>query len=262
MTTMIFYERAVALNRDRHQKLKIQLKADHFAFAGKTNSVLLAASEFAEASRDYPIVFVGKEGGPFTIAVLVGLSDKENLLVGPDGVWEADTYIPAFIRRYPFVLAGADEAESLTVCIDESYAGLTDASGESLFSNDGVETDYLKNVVEFLRLFHSEMKRTSAFAGKVAELGLLTPKVITIEHEGRKQTLDGLWVVDEDKLSALNDAQTLDLVRNGTLGLIYAHLASLKNVARLAKRLDIRRKAVQSMLESISPSAQADNVVH
>jgi SapC len=262
MTTMIFYERAVALNRDRHQKLKIQLKADHFSFAAKTNSVLLASSEFAEASRDYPIVFVGKEGGPFTVAVLVGLSDKENLLVGEGGVWESGTYIPAFIRRYPFVLAGADDAESLTVCIDESYAGLTDVSGESLFSTDGVETEYLKNVVEFLRLFHSEMKRTSAFASKVAELGLLTPKVITVEHEGRKQTLDGLWVVDETKLTALSDAQTLDLVRTGTLGMIYAHLVSLNNVARLAKRLDSRRKAAQSALETISVPTPADSVVH
>jgi hypothetical protein len=262
MTTMIFYERAVALNRDRHQNLKIQLKADHFSFAGKTNSVLLAGSEFAEASRDYPIVFVGKEGGPFTVAVLVGLSDKENLLVGESGVWEANTYIPAFIRRYPFVLAGADDAESLTVCIDESYTGLTDASGESLFASDGVETEYLKNVVEFLRLFHSEMKRTSAFAGKVAELGLLTPKVITVEHDGRKQTLDGLWVVDEAKLSALNDADTLDLVRTGSMGMIYAHLVSLNNVARLAKRLDSRRKAAQNALKDLAPAAPADGVVH
>ncbi|RYF25696.1 MAG: SapC family protein, partial [Comamonadaceae bacterium] len=120
---LLFYERAIALNRERHQKLKIQLKANHFAFAKKTNSVLIAGSEFAEAAREYPIVFVGNEGGPFTLAALVGLNDKDNVLVNDNGSWEPDTYIPAFIRRYPFVLAGSEGAESLTVCVDEAYAG-------------------------------------------------------------------------------------------------------------------------------------------
>lgn len=243
MTTMIFYDRAVALNRDRHQKLKIQLKKDHFSFSAKTNSVLVAGSEFVEASRDYPIVFVGKEGGPFTLAALVGLSDKDNLLVDENGNWEPDAYIPAFIRRYPFVLAGGDDAESLTVCIDEAYPGLNEERGEALFNADGTETPYLKGVIDFLVLFHSEMKRTSAFAEKVASLGLLTSKVVTIEREGSKQTLEGAWVVDEAKLNALDDAAMLDLVRTGYLGWIYAHLMSLNNVSRLAKRLDKRRIA-------------------
>ncbi|HEY8605580.1 MAG TPA: SapC family protein [Noviherbaspirillum sp.] len=238
MTTMIFYERAVALNRDRHQKLKIRILPEHFSFADKTNSVLLAGSEFAEACRDYPIVFVGSEGGPFTAAALVGLGDKENLFTDSSGNWERGTYIPAFIRRYPFVLAGAETAETLTVCVDEAYRGLGEEEGEALFGADGQETEYLKNVVEFLRLFHAEMKRTAAFAAKVAELGVLSPKVITVERNGSKQTLEGLWVVDEAKLNALDDAKTLELVRTGFMGWIYAHLLSLRNVARLANRMD------------------------
>lgn len=244
MATMIFYQQAVALNRERHQKLKIQIKPDHFSFAAKTNSVLLAMSEFADASRDLPIVFVGKPDGPFTVAALVGLADSENLMVGDKGDWETGTYIPAFIRRYPFVLAGADNAESLTVCIDEAYSGLGNSEGDALFSDEGKETDYLNNIVEFLRLFHAEMSRTSAFAGKVAELGLLTQKMITIEYDGNKKVLDGLWVVDEAKLNALDDAKALELLRSGFMGLIYAHLLSLNNVSRLAKRTDARRAAM------------------
>ncbi|HEY4541402.1 MAG TPA: SapC family protein [Noviherbaspirillum sp.] len=245
---MIFYERAVALNRDRHQKLKIRILPEHFSFAQKTNSVLLAGSEFAEACRDYPIVFVGSEGGPFTAAALVGLGDKENLFVDGNGTWERGTYIPAFIRRYPFVLAGAETAETLTVCVDEAYKGLGEEEGEALFA-DGQESDYLKNVVEFLRLFHGEMKRTATFAAKLAELGVLSPKVITVERNGSKQTLEGLWVVDEAKLNALDDAKTLELVRTGYLGWIYAHLLSLRNVGRLANRMD-------------APVAKAAGTVH
>ncbi|WP_293778372.1 SapC family protein [uncultured Oxalicibacterium sp.] len=261
MTTMIFYERAVALNRERHQKLKLQLKANHFSFASKTNSVLVAGSEFAEASRDYPIVFVGKEGGPFTLAALVGLGEKDNLMVDENGHWETNTYIPAFIRRYPFVLAGGEGAESLTVCVDEAYPGLNEEQGEALFNEDGTETEYLKKVIEFLVLFHSEMKRTAAFAEKMAELGLLTSKVVTIEREGSKQTLEGAWVIDEAKLNALDDKTMLELVRTGYLGWIYAHLMSLNNVTRLARRMDVRRLTSAAATSAVAADEGAGNAV-
>lgn len=243
MSAMNFYGNAVALNRDRHKDLKMQVQPDHYAIARGTNSVLLAGTEFAEAAGDYPIIFVGQEGGPFTTAVLVGLDDKENLFVSEEGVWEAGTYVPAFMRRYPFVLAGPDDAPTFTVCVDENYAGLTNQGGEELFDEKGAESGYLKKVVEFLRLFHVEMQSTKAFATKLAELGLLTPKVISIEQSGQKKTLDGFWVVDEEKFRALQDPEVLGLMKTGYLGLVYAHLLSLKNVARLARRADERRVA-------------------
>jgi hypothetical protein len=263
MASLIFYEKAVALDRNRHQNLKIQTKADHFSFSRITNSVFLAGSEFSEASHDYPIVFVGPENGPFTAVALVGLSGDDNLMVDAQGAWEAGTYIPAFIRRYPFVLAGAEQAETLTVCLDEAYAGLGQEEGEPFFNPDGTETTYLKNVIEFLRLFHAEMNRTNAFAGKLAQLGLLSSKVITVEFEGQKRNLEGLWLVDEQKLLALDDAQTLELVRSGYMGLIYAHFLSLSNFVRLARREDQRRKAQAALaLADVEATEPASNVVH
>jgi hypothetical protein len=263
MASLIFYEKAVALDRNRHQNLKIQTKADHFSFSRKTNSVFLAGSEFAEAAHDYPIVFVGPEAGPFTAVALVGLSGDDNIMVSNEGVWEVGTYIPAFIRRYPFVLAGAEQAETLTVCLDEAYAGLGLQEGEAFFSPEGAETPYLKNVIEFLRLFHAEMNRTNAFASKLAQLDLLSSKVITVEFEGQKRNLEGLWLVDEQKLLALDDAQTLELVRSGYMGLIYAHFLSLSNVVRLARREDQRRKAEAARaLASVQAAEPSSNVVH
>lgn len=261
MANLIFYEKAVALERDRHQALKIQIPPDHYVFSKNTNSVFLAASEFAEASHDYPIVFVGKEGGSFNAAALVGLSGDENLMVQTDGTWEPGSYIPAFIRRYPFVLAGDQSAETLTVWVDEAYAGLNSTGGESLFNADGTETAYLKNLVEFMRLFHADMNRTHAFATQLASLGLLSSKVITVDFEGQKTNLDGLWVVDEQKLQTLSDAQSLELMRSGLLGLIYAHLLSLNNVVRLARRQDLRRK-LSAARDAGLQVAPATGVVH
>jgi hypothetical protein len=263
MASLIFYEKAVALDRNRHQNLKIQTKADHFSFSRKTNSVFLAASEFSEAAHDYPIVFVGSQGGPFTAVALVGLSGDDNLMVGADGAWEAGSYVPAFIRRYPFILSGTDQAETLTVCLDEAYTGLGQIEGESFFNADGTETVYLKNVIEFLRQFHAEMHKTNAFANKLAQLGLLSSKVITVEFEGQKRNLEGLWLVDEQKLLALDDAQVLDLVRSGYLGLIYAHFLSLSNVMRLARREDQRRKAqAERARAGVQTTEPGSNVVH
>ncbi|MDO8299945.1 SapC family protein [Lacisediminimonas sp.] len=243
MAAMIFYERAIPLNRERHQSLKVLHKQNDFGFAAKTNSLLLAGSELAEAARDYPVVFVGNAEGPFTLAALVGLESNRNLFVDAQGNWSANTYLPAFARRYPFVLAGVDGSDDLTVCIDEASPWLGAVEGEALFDAAGKETPYLNSVLDFLRLFHNEMTRTRAFGSKLQELGLLVPKVISVDREGQKQQLEGLWVVDETRLAGLSDEQGLSLLRSGYLGWIYAHLLSLGNVARLARKMDELRLA-------------------
>lgn len=261
MTSMLFYEKAVALNREAHQKYTLAVQPDHFAFAKKTNSALLTAGEFAQAALDYPVVFVGQAGGPFTAVALLGLASDENLMVTAAGTWEPDTYIPAFVRRYPFVLAGEEKQEALTVCLDEAYAGWNTEQGTRLFEADGSDSTYLKNMVGFLQQFHTEMNQTNALAARLAALGLLASKVITVEVDGQKATLDGLWVVEEQKLMGLGDAQMLELARTGALGLIYAHLLSLKSVGRLVRLQTARRKAAAKALAEQLPQGGA-SVVH
>ena len=237
MAQMLFYERPVALNRERHRLLRLAPAANHYAFAARTNAVPIASTEFAEAARDYPIVFVGEEGGPFNVAALVGLRDQQNLMVDGEGQWATGCYVPAFARRYPFVLAKAENDDKLTVCIDEVYAGLSSDKGEVLFGADGAETPYLKRVLEFLQAFHAEAQRTTVFATRLKELGLLVPKVINVERGGEKQSLRGLWVVDVAKLRGIDDARVIELYRSGYLSWIEAHLLSLGSLARLVARM-------------------------
>ncbi|MDR0480740.1 MAG: SapC family protein [Gallionellaceae bacterium] len=237
---MIFYEKPVALNRERHRHLKLSSRlgrsgqSGQFGFARATNSVLMAASELNEASRDYPVVFVGNAGGPYMLAGLVGLHDNENLFVNADGHWKADAYIPAFVRRYPFVLADDGQGQ-LTVCIDESFPGLNEDEGEALFDDEGKDSSLLQGALEFLKLFHAEMQRTGAFCARLAELDLLVAKTIRVERNGKQEVLNGLYIVDEQKLRDLTDAQVLELYRNGYLSWVYAHLHSLGNADRLAR---------------------------
>lgn len=239
MTQTMFYERPVALNRERHRALRFAPAPDHFRFAAATNAMPIASTEFAEAARDYPIVFVGNEGEPFGVAALVGLRDRQNLMVDAQGRWAPGCYVPAFARRYPFVLARTEQDDDkLTVCIDEVYPGLGTEAGEALFAADGSETPYLKHVLEFLQLFHAEAQRTTSFATRLKELGLLVPKVINVERQGERQSLGGLWTVDVARLRGIDDQRVLELFRSGYLAWIEAHLLSLGNLARLVARLD------------------------
>ena len=251
LTSMMFYTRPVALNRAQHRNLTFDTRGGDFGFARHTNSILLAASEIGEAARDYPVVFVAGAGDTFTLAALLGLRDGENLFVDAAGKWDSCAYVPAFARRYPFVLAegGAGDTE-LTVCIDEASDRLGEHAGEPLFDANGMETALLQSATEFLTLFHREMQQTALFAKALFDAGLLVPKTIEIVSGERHHLLDGLFVVDREQLAALDDARVLELTRNGAMYAIHAHLVSLGQVERLAQRLE-------RLLETTSDSALA-----
>jgi len=242
MSGPVFYERAVALDKQAHADLKLQIQPDHYVFAHETNALPVAASEFADAGRHYPIVFVGESNDDLHATILLGLEDRNNLFVSSQGVWQEDSYIPAFARRYPFVLGTTSDQSRLAVCVDESYAGLNKAEGMSLFEN-GEESAYLKQMMEFLRVFQGEMELTRQATQRLKQLGLLTAKSITISQEGKDRYLSGFWVVDEEKFAGLDDERVVELHRAGILRLIELHRASLGNVQRLAARLDAYRRA-------------------
>lgn len=244
MSSTNFYQKPAALNRDTHRLLKLDASQGTFLFAAKTNSMLLATTELIDAAASYPVVFVGNEGGPYTMAAMVGLNNEENLFVNDAGVWDAGSYVPAFVRRYPFVLSGGDAADpDLTVCIDEAFPGFNAVTGVPLFDADGKESALLQGAIDFLRHFHAEVLATNAFAERLSALGLLVPRSLEIERNGKKLVVDGVVMIDADKLAALDDATVLAMVRNGDMALAHAHLLSLKQIPHLAVRLEERLQA-------------------
>lgn len=246
MAAMLFYETPVALNRERHRHLKLAPATGQFPFAQRTNSVLLAATELADAATSYPVVFVGNAGGPYALAAIVGLSDGQNLFLDADNGWAPDAYIPAFVRRYPFVLAekppGA-EGDDFTVFLDEAYEGFNSAEGERLFKEDGSESDMLKNAVNFLGEFQQHVARTKQLMEDLRKYDLLEPRNIRLERNGNVINLNGLYVVSEEKLRKLDAETTHRFLTDGTLGWIYAHLLSLMNIDRVGQRLAEREES-------------------
>lgn len=257
MKTLLIYERLVGLNRERHLKLKLKSSEQGHAFARATNSVLLAASELPQACPDYPCVFIEAADG-HALAALVGLRDQENLFVDAQNEWQAGSYMPAFIRRYPFVLADSGVADEFTVCIDESYPGLSEGGeeGEALFDADGSDSAWLSHAKQFLLGFRAEMESSREFAQAMDELGLLVERVIEFSQDGQTRSLSGFKMIDEQKLLALPPDQVQALHQKGWLGLIYAHLISLAQVPRLAQRLE-QAQVAQQQQPAPQPQAQA-----
>ena len=239
MSDAVYYEKPVALDREKHRRLKVR-PTGSFAFAARANSLYLAGVEFNEACKEFAIVFTRVAGGRTVPVAMLGLRSQENLFVDGDGKWDA-RYIPAFVRRYPFVLAELPGRTDMALCVDEAFAGLNPAEGEPLFDAGGHDTPFLKNALEFLGRYQAEYLRTEAFCQRLEQAGLLVEMNAKADLvDGRSFTINGLLIVDEKKLMALADATALALFRAGELHLISMHLVSLSNMQRLVDRMAAR----------------------
>jgi hypothetical protein len=257
LATLLFYQKPVQLNSDLHRTARLGSLSGDFRFAKETNSIPLAAVEFFDTAREYPVAFTGKDGGALFPIALMGVRQNENLFVSPEGKWEG-RYIPAFVRRYPFVLAEKQDADDFNVYLDESYSGFGAADGERLFTDSGEHTPLLKQALEFLSTYQGEIRRTRLFVERLQALDLLVPRVLEIVRPNEQpMVLQGFSVVNEERLSALPDAELLDLARSGLLAWVHAHLMSLGNVSALAERLSARIAAAGGAPSKATATAQS-----
>lgn len=239
---LLFYERPVVLNKERHRDLRLLQGEARYGFARQTNSVPVVGPEFAACAGHYPIVFVGQQAGALMPAALLGVRDSENLFVDEAGRWEAG-YVPAFVRRYPFVLAetGLEETgERFNVCFDEAFDGLGESEdGVRLFTEDGEPEEFLRGALDFLREYQAQAEVTGTFMTQLAELDLLVERHLEVQRpDGERLNLNGFHVIDDERLQALDDAQIVSLFRSGALAWIEAHRLSLARVGELSARLD------------------------
>ncbi len=251
MAEVLFYERPVPLNRTEHKDLRLK-GVPNMKFAMNAHSVPLTGVEFGVAARDLMIVFAGTDLESAGPVAMLGLRQNENLYVDAEGLWAQDTYVPAFVRRYPFILAekpAGQEGDDFTVFLDEQYEGFNASEGERLFKEDGTDSEMLGRAVSFLGDFQQNVARTKWFMEQLRKHDLLEPRNVRLQKdgqdgkEGKSINLNGLFVVNEDKLRKLDEKTTHEFLREGVFGWIYAHLLSLANVDRLAQRLDVRERA-------------------
>lgn len=242
MSTPPMYGNLVPLDRRLHQNLRLNTEIPVVSRVAGLNSLFLAVVEFAEACKEYPIVFVrvgevpadGKQAVA-PLAVL-GLKTGSNLFV-KDNSWTGN-YVPAYLRRYPFSMARIDqESDSMAVCYDSEWAGFSQTEGTMLFGADNEPSEFLKNVQNFLESFEQEAERTRLICQQLNELDLFREmRFEATLASGDKLDVDGFLAVDEKKLAELPDDKVLQLHRSGLLSLLEMHRVSMGNMSRLAAK--------------------------
>ena len=231
-----YYKKVVALSNKGHADWKIKTTND-YSFTSGSNAVLITAVEFSFIACEYPIVFVDTSGNFKPIAVL-GLKPDQNHFLCDDNSW-GGKYIPAYIRRYPFILSGDMSATNgqdivYTVCIDESYIGFNKDFGENLFDSNGQYSAYLERTIKFLKDFQSEGQATEKFCRKLKKLDILEPMQAKVVSKDQKDfSLSGFWIVSHDRLKGKKPLELAELVKSDEMAFIYSHLSSLSKFRSL-----------------------------
>jgi len=174
---VLFYSQPEPLSPETHGKMGVKSMNGPFGFAKEGHAVPLTVGEFPLAALTGPIIFVGKEKLPIAV---MGLNAGENMFVRDDGMFEAATYIPAYIRRYPFVFANDESAKQMVLCVDRAAKFVVDKDFEQpFFEADGQPSAYTKNCIEFCNNFEIERQRTMSFIALLNELDLFETKTST-----------------------------------------------------------------------------------
>ena len=232
---LLIYERAVPVTPNQHGNVSVKVGTD-LSFAKHVNSVPLMVAEFDVACPEYAIVFAG-EGNDVMPVALLGVRDNENLYVDDAGTWSAK-YVPAFVRRYPFVFSTPND-DRLTLCIDEEFQGVNRKGlGERLFDAEGERTQYLQGVLNFLQAYQSQFDATRAFCQRLVGLNLLEAMQAQFALKGGQRiALGGFMSVNREKFRALPGDVLARMAASGDLDLIYAHLYSQRNFTPTAERI-------------------------
>jgi len=242
---VLFYGQPEPLNVEQHGALGVNATETPYAFVAQTHIVPLTVTEFAPAALSYPIIFVGENRMPMAV---MGLRPTENLFVNAEGQFTPEAYIPAYVRRYPFVFANDDQAQRLILCLDRKAPFLSENASVPLFEN-GEPSAYTKNAMDFCNSFETERQRTESFVKLLTDNDLLdiresafTPRDAQ-GNPGEAQKIAEYYAVSEEKLIKLPTEKLVELRDNGALGQIYAHVVSLQGWDRLIA-IALRRQAM------------------
>jgi hypothetical protein len=235
---LLFYELVTPISKSRHEKWSVKSDGS-YKFAAETNAVPLMSVEFVAAAHEYPVVFsVDADSNVMPVAV-IGLDANKSLFVAEDGSW-GSTYIPAFVRRYPFVFSASDDGQTLTLCVDESFDGLDrkGESGQRLFEDNGERTPYLESMLQFANSYQGEHQRTRMLGQLLKDLDILEPSEAKINlPDGTSRSLTGFQCVSREKLKALSGEKLTELMANDVLELIFMHFYSMRNFDNLMRKL-------------------------
>ncbi|PNV84569.1 MAG: hypothetical protein C0627_00250 [Sulfurimonas sp.] len=224
------YKNLVILDKEKHKELKISPLED-LNFAKSAAYIPILANEVAQVGAAFPVVFTAGETPEIMAIVSLG---AESLAIREDGKW-ITSYVPSYLRKYPFSLASTKEnPNQKVIIIDEDSSLFSKSKGRQLFKKDGEKSETLEHAINFLTSHDKQMSVTLNVAKLIAQSGILEEREISVgEGEEKKVLVNGFKVVNKEKLNALSDDILADWVRKGIMTMIDAHLKSLENIQTL-----------------------------
>ena len=251
----LFYNNLQPLSSSLHGKYRHRTtdKAAHYATA---HANPLTTDEFIHTQRHMPIVF--STGEPVVPLALTGLNEGVNVFVDENGQIDRQVYVPAYVRRYPYLLARLQpDAQELSLCFDPTSDVIGEfKDGDPLFDGDK-PTEHLNTILKFCEDFEIAGQRTSAFVKELQEMDLLMDGEVSIQPADAPQpyVYRGFRIVDEQKFRDLNGDQLRKINQNGILPLIVAHLFSLSLIREV-----FGRQMAQGKVPTQAPAPVTENV--
>lgn len=231
-TLPLFYKNPQPLTVEEHGDLGITPNAN-FQFAKNANSIPLVTSEYSVAAKHYPIVFL--KGSVQTSLIVTGFRENENVFVDAEGDWLANTYIPGYVNRYPFVFLEDAVNDQLVLCMDLEADVVQSNAQTPLFEN-GKPTEFAEKALKMCSEYQGYLNVTREFVKALIEKDLLTENQAEFtDANGKLLRLTGFCVIDETKFKTLSDETIIDWHKKGWLYLVYAHFLSMSNWARIAQ---------------------------
>jgi len=231
------YKNVEPLNRQKHKDYGVSTSSTPFNFLKDWHFVPAIMGEFTLASGSYPVIFLGDNKMP---VVVMGLRQGTNLFVGEDGQFDQDHYVPAYVRRYPFVSASNPDDNPSTVCIDiDADFVVTENPERPFFNEDGEPSDYTKQAVDFVSAFEADAKATEAFVERLKALDLFDKKDVKLANPQDPENpvkVAEYFGVSEEKFSKLPADKLAEMRENGDLFAVVAHLISLQRWERILRR--------------------------
>lgn len=233
----LLYNQIEPISSQQHGAMKVR-GLEALPAVAKVHAIPLTVDEFALAQRHYPIIFsAGDEPVPLA---LMGLNEGVNTFIDAEGAAiDRSVYLPAYLRRYPFLLARlTQDSDELSLCVDPTAGAVGDfEEGQPLFA-DNQPSEATKAILQFCEQFEEAGQRTGLFVTELKKSGLLMDGEVAIQPEGSAQPFiyRGFQMVDEEKLRELRGDELRKMNQNGILPLIYAHLFSLSQTREIFAR--------------------------
>lgn len=229
-TLPLFYQSIELVDSQKHQNWGVSNTQNDFGFARQTNLIPLVVTEVNFAMRNYPVLFVQEPNSTApTLVALVGNGQGQNQFIESNGQWRASTYVPAWVRLYPFLMVGDPSNSNAALAFDAKSKLFTEKGSNKLIDSESKPLPALERILAFHRDYNASLEATVQMAKALADAGVLEPAGVSfkVNDTDQPRNLQGFMIVNESKLRALDATALHKLSQANALGLAFAQILSM-----------------------------------